>query len=417
MKTIHIMITITVLVLSSLQAFAANATVFGFWGDAMKDVGNGNYINQTSGASNVHYVSASFDGGANDEWREKVQLAKDHNNKVILMLEGAVFQWASLDISSKAYFNLQSLKNKLAGLEDVILGVYLIDEPYWKNSSANKPLSYEVVFNNIQTVSALIKQNFPNKVIMLTEAAPVIGAGNIKFPSNVDWIGANCYLYYTECKNATELENLYNQLYKNFLPNQKMLFTLDGHWMNLTEGKTKLQQDKLIRRNQEIMKLSFKYRTAAYFPFIYQSENEMLGTQDMPYLKEYLFKLGKEIMAGTYNPNQPINPPAGECAVLEPTCEGKDYVRRDSCGKELGRWLNAPVPYCPRGGTTVPVAPTPAPAPVCAVLEPTCEGKDYVRRDSCGKELGRWLNAPVPYCPREGATVPVAPTPAPAPAP
>ncbi|MBC7741571.1 MAG: hypothetical protein H7061_05210, partial [Bdellovibrionaceae bacterium] len=151
--------------------------------------------------------------------------------------------------------------------------------------------------------------------------------------------------------------------------------------------------------------------------------------------------------------------PAPVCAVLEPTCEGKDYVRRDSCGKELGRWVNAPVPYCPREGTTVPVAPTPAPAPVCAILEPTCEGKDYVRRDSCGKELGRWVNAPVPYCPdssaapvctvlepkcegkdsvrrdscgkelgrwvnapvpycpREGATVPVAPTPAPAPAP
>ncbi|MBC7743164.1 MAG: hypothetical protein H7061_13270, partial [Bdellovibrionaceae bacterium] len=77
------------------------------------------------------------------------------------------------------------------------------------------------------------------------------------------------------------------------------------------------------------------------------------------------------------------------CTVKEPTCEGnKDWVRRDSCGKEIGRWENAPAPYC-----------QPAAAASCTVLEPTCENnKDWVRRDSCGKEIERWANAPAPYC-------------------
>ncbi len=98
----------------------------------------------------------------------------------------------------------------------------------------------------------------------------------------------------------------------------------------------------------------------------------------------------------------PITTTPVQCVTLEPTCEGKDYVRRDSCGKELGRWTNAPPPYCPQAGTNpAPVlTPQPAPPPVqCVTLEPTCEGKDWVRRDSCGKELGRWSNAPPPYCP------------------
>ena len=420
LKTTQLLVTMFVLLLASVQAFAAGPSVFGFWGDGLKGVGSGNYINQTASASNVHFVSASFDNGANEEWRQKVQQAKDNNSKVILMLEAAVFQWASLQPSASAQFNLNSLKGKLAGLEDVILGVYLIDEPYWKNSSATKVLTHDEVYNNIQYVSALIKQTFPNTTIMLTEAAPVIGAGDIKFPSNVDWIGANCYLYYTECKTVTELENLYNQISKNFLPNQKMLFTLEGHWMNQTEGRTQLQQEKLIRRNQEILKLSSHYNTAAYFPFIYQSDGEMLGTEEMPYLKSYLFNLGKLLMAGTYDFNQSINQPVGECVVLEPSCEGKDWVRRDSCGKELGRWLNAPPPYCPKESVPVPVptpAPAPAPAPICVVQEPSCEGKDWVRRDSCGKELGRWLNAPLPYCPSGGASAPIAPAPAPTPTP
>lgn len=109
------------------------------------------------------------------------------------------------------------------GLEDSIIGVYLIDGPYWKNSSAKKPLTNAAVLKNLQEAAGLVKQYFPEVAVMLTEAAPVIGAGNIRFPANVDWIGPNCYLYNDECKTIPELENLYHKLAQNFSSEQKMI--------------------------------------------------------------------------------------------------------------------------------------------------------------------------------------------------
>lgn len=116
--------------------------------------------------------------------------------------------------------------------------------------------------------------------------------------------------------------------------------------MNRKEGLTNTTQEALKKRNDHIIKLSLKFKTVAYFPFIYQSQDEMLGTEEMPLLKSHLSKLGKAIKAGTFDAAKWNETPTEECRVLEPTCEGKDYVRRDSCGKELGRWLNAPTPYC-----------------------------------------------------------------------
>ncbi len=388
---------LTLLFVKNIQA-ASDVKYFGFWGDAMDHTGNGNYINETSGASNVHFVSASLDSGASEDWRNKVIQAQSKNNKVILMLEGGMFNWASLVLSSSRYSNLQSLKTKLAGLEDSIVGVYLIDEPLWKNSTSSQRLTEKEVFDNLESAASLVKQYFPGVAVALTEAAPAVNQGT-KFPSSVDWIGVNCYAYYDECKTPEMLDTLYNFVAKNLLPNQKMIFTLEGHWLSRAEGLTSVTQQKLIKRSTEILRFAAKYPAVGFFPFLYQSQNETIGTAEMPLLKDYLFKLGQKVRDGTYNSN---NPSSGLCVDLEPSCEGKDYVRRNSCGEEIGRWLNAPPPYCPAGGVT-PTPPT-QPIPQCQPLEPTCEGKDYVRRDSCGAELGRWVNAPPPYCLPPAAT-------------
>jgi hypothetical protein len=99
--------------------------------------------------------------------------------------------------------------------------------------------------------------------------------------------------------------------------------------------------------------------------------------------------MGLDIKNGTFTPGQ-------TCIVYDPTCEGVDWVRRDSCGKEIERWKNAPKPYCPAGSGAIPAANTNT---TCTVLAPKCEGADSVRRDSCGNEIERWKNAPKPYCP------------------
>jgi hypothetical protein len=390
-------------VAANIQYLGQSNFYFGFWGDGASNVGAGNYINETADMSNIHYVSASLDGTTSDEWRQKIIQAQNKNHKVILMLEGALFKWASVDLNPSRDYILDLLKKNLVGLDDTIVGVYLIDEPYWKNSSAVSPLTTQDVYENLKLAAVSVKTYFPQATIMLTEAAPVIkaaaetGVDALHFPPNIDWIAANCYLYYDECQTVADLDELYHKVAMNLSANQKMFFTLEGHWNIKKVGILQSTQINLIQRNEVILKLSAKYPTVAYFPFLYQSQGEASGIADMPLLKTYFQKLWNGISDGSYKAGNPI------CVTLEPTCEGNDYIRRDTCGNELGRWANAPVPFCPGN-----LFPTPAPTPVvCINLEPKCEGKDWVRRDSCGKEVGRWLNAPSPYCP-------VVATPAPA---
>lgn len=376
--------------------------VFGYWGDAMEGSGKGNYIDQTQNVSNVHHISASFDGETSEEWRTKIlQATNNGRNKVILMVEGGIFVWMSAKLAPGRFENMRKLDARLAGLKHHIMGVYLIDEPFWKNSDLAKEnkIPEADVYKNVKEAAELVKFYFPSAKVILTEAAPAVLARNIKFPASVDWIGMNCYLYYDECKTVEELDDLYRKTAQNLLPNQKMIFTLDAHWKIKSVGMQKDTQIELIKRNDEIIALSTHYPTAAYFAFLYQSQDLASGAEDMPLIKDYFTQMGTNILNGTFKPNQ-------ICIVMDPACEGKDYVHRNTCGKEIGRWANAPEPYCPKAGAPIP-ATTPAPVPVaapapvaagCKVLEPSCEGKDWVRRDTCGKELGRWLNAPTPYC-------------------
>jgi hypothetical protein len=377
---------------------------FGYWGDGMRGVGNGNYINETSAVSNVHFISANLDGETSDEWITKVTQARNNNGKVILMVEGGLFKWQTLEPAINNTTNIRMLDAKLAGLRDSIIGVYLVDEPYYKNITAKNPLSETQVYNNIKEAATLMKFFFPSAAVILTEAAPAVLDGSVRFPAEVDWIGVNCYSYYTECKTVTDLESLYHKLADNFLPNQKMVFTLDGLWMVKAEATTSATQNAIIKRDQDILRLSTQFNTIAFFPFIWQSNDDMVGTEDMPLVKAYLNKIGSDIKNGTFNP---ASATTATCIVKDPTCEGVDWVRRDSCGKEIERWKNAPKPYCPAGSGAIPVAP--ATTATCIVKDPTCEGVDWVRRDSCGKEIERWKNAPKPYCPAGSGVIPVAP--------
>ena len=394
---------------SSTLAYA-QVEYFGFWGDAMNGVGNGNYIDETAAVSNLHFISSNTDSDQFDGLIAKVKQAKSKGNRSVLMLESFFFEWASVNLATSRELRLNKLKVALKDYESSIFGIYIIDEPYWKNSLSAKKISNEEVGRNLQEAARLARRFFPNAVVITTEASPMLTQPQISFPAEIDWIGVNCYVYYRECRNKAELETLYNNLLGILKHNQQMVLTLDGHWNGRKGINYDDIQNKIVARNNLILSIAHRYPIVAFFPFLYQSDNsgheDLVGTNELPKVKAQLFDLGKRIRAGE----------TVICKTLAPTCEGRDYVRRDSCGMELERWKNAPPPYCPAGGVTTPVpTPTPTPPPVtCTVMEPKCEGRDYVRRDSCGKEIERWKNAPPPYCPVGGVTTP-SPTPTPPP--
>ncbi len=378
-----------------LQQLSGDIRYFGFWGDALNGVGTGDYIQETASAANVHFIGVNSDYGITQAWSDKVSAARSKGNKSILMLESVLFQWASSNPHPYRASLMNNLKSVLAGQESSIVGIYLIDEPFWKNSLNTKPLSDDQVYANLADAAKFVKQHFPNAVVITTEAAPVVQSKNIQMPQEIDWIGVNCYAYYAECTTVEQLDGLYTRLKNALKSHQKMIFTLDGHWSSLTGIDASTGATRLVNRNKDILKLIPKYPTIALFPFIYQSHGPegIIGTRDLPEpsdkslipLKTLLFGLGGRIKG---------------CTSLNPSCEGKDYVRRDSCGNEIERWKNAPAPYCQVQPIPNPTpTQTQAPAPNCVSQTPRCEGRNYVRRDSCGREIERWKNAPAPYCP------------------
>jgi hypothetical protein len=430
----------------AINPSGSSAAYFGYFGDGMYGEGTGDYINSTASSSNVHFISGPFDADSGNEWVRKASEAVAKKQKIIIMVAYGIFKWQSLELSESRVENIRNLEQKLYPFKKDIIAAYLIDEPVYANQTNQKPLPVQDVYKNLAEGATLVKSYFPDAAVFLTEAAPAIkygadsGPGAIAFPAEIDWVGLNCYLFYAECRTTVELDALFAKLYKNLLPNQRMLFTLDSQWPDTVAALQPQTQMNLISRNESIMKFAEKYQPIAYFPFIYQSATGRAGAEDMPIVKKYIDGLAPAVLNGTFKAgvtcidlgsmcegadsvhrdscnnelgrvkNSSLcstgtgSPSTSTCSVLEPKCEGNDYVRRDSCGNEIDRWKNAPAPYCKAP------APTPVPAPVvCNVLDPKCEGTDYVRRDSCGKEIDRWKNAPAPYCKAP------APTPVPAP--
>lgn len=360
---------------------------FAFFGDAMNGVGSGNFIQKTKEVSTLHFITASYENES-IEWRNKVSEAANGGNKSVLMLESLFFQWASVRPNANQHNQLEQLKQKLTGLEDSIAVIYLIDEPYFKNSLASAPLSIEQVHANLEEAALIAKSYFPKAKIAMTEAYPSFKT-NFKIPASIDWIGVNCYLFFGKACSLDKLAEFNLALSKKMLPHQRFIFTLDAYWGNSDAGKPAVQKS-IIARNNEIMKLAQKHNAVAFVPFLYQSHisstETLHGANEMEQVLNYLTSIGKRVKNKTFSYSN-------VCEVQEAKCEGKDYVRRNSCGNEIERWKNAPSPYCLGPGEVLPAKPG------CTVLEPKCEGVDYIRRDSCGNMMERWANAPAPYCP------------------
>lgn len=422
---------------NSTAAQAAAVRYYGFFSDSNKYVGNGSdYGPATRAMANVHFVNDgfTFENGAfvaSPEWYRKVNDAAQVGNKSILMLQDVMF---SSDVTprTEAGDYLAALRDRLDSVKSNVVGIYLFDEPFWKHGGS---IGRSVINERLAFAATLARSYFPGASVIVTEGSPVVLDGRVNdhptfrfdvasnpigFPAEVDWVGVNCYRYYLECSDAPN-PNVWAKLRRE--PNQKMVFTMDGYYLRAGPSKN---FDQFLQWNEALKQVAAGYPTIAFIPFLYQSTSEMFGIDASDDLKAYFSFVGSSVKNGTFNygpitVGSPPPPPPPQCTVLAPTCEGRDSVRRDSCGVEIERWVNAPPPYCPAQCTVLEPtcegrdyvrrdscgaeierwvnAPAPYCAAQCTVLEPTCEGVDWVRRDSCGAELGRWVNAPAPYCP------------------
>ncbi|MBC7741982.1 MAG: hypothetical protein H7061_07290 [Bdellovibrionaceae bacterium] len=347
---------------------------FGFFADGMEHEGTGNYINETSPVANLHFVNADTLEGLT----VKIKQAVSKNSKVIIIAEGYLFDWQTVKLQANYKSNILNLRNHLASnnLLSAVVGFYMIDEPYFKNSVATNQISEQEVFNNLRSAAIEVTNNFGNTAIVSTEAFPTLdkfmSTGQwLGFPTEYNWLAFNCYLTYgLTCSTEQKYSNYITAFRSKMSGNQRLFLTLDNY-TNINPVAS--MQAQLIARSQFQHQLALQYNAVALVSFMYQGASDRLGVQNMPELRNYVFNLASSITgksSGAATTPTPT-PAAGGCTDLEPRCEGADSVRRNSCGDVTGRWVMAPI--CTRT---------------------TCEGADFVRRDSDNKVIEVWANAP-----------------------
>ena len=302
---------------ATLNSITSNLRYFGFFADAMQGAGIGNYIDSTSMVANIHFIS----GDTPNLIAGKVRQAKNQNNKAVLMLENHIFNWQTVELQANYVNNLSSIYGelKIQGLLDTVLGIYVIDEPYLKNKIAKSPLTEQQVFNGLKIAADAILNTFGTKVILASEAYPIIddslSSGSwLAFPENYNWLAVNCYLAFgSVCDTNEKYEKYVSTLasHLNTTKNQHMFLTIDNYW-NSDAAKTTEIQRKLITRVNFQVELAKKYNAVALVSFLYQSvpAENLFGLVEMPNLKDYVFGIaalitGKNIPAPIPIPTPP----------------------------------------------------------------------------------------------------------------
>ena len=341
---------------------------FGFWGSAMNGVGNGNYIDQTKDFSNVAFVRAD----AISEWKSKISQAKNVGQLSILMIQNLLFPWASSHLYSDAFSRFKSFWDSLEpSLQEAVLGFYIFDEPYWNNSMNTwDSVSENELHKNLEESIKIINQITKGKLTMLTFAHTEVSQ-QLLIPENADWIGVNCYASFGNVCSEAAVMGYLNILKQKKTSSQKFMLTIDSYWNTAPSDES---QAIILKRIDFWQKWIDKQTDViAITPFIWQNhiQEQIYGAESMPNVRAKLIEMGKSIVKLSNNIIRET------CILLAPACEGLDYVRRDSCGNEIERLVNA----------------SNCAVRTCTLLAPACEGLDYVRRDSCGNEIERLVNA------------------------
>jgi hypothetical protein len=384
----------------------------GFWGSALSGLPDA--IDDTAGFTNLVHMrddpgSATFDAN--------MRRARANGQQVVLHVQNVFFAFASGHLVADPSGAWDAFLAAAAPYDDVVMGYYLFDEPFWNNDSIDgfDKVSDAELAQNLATAAALVKARRPGLPLLMTYAFPEV-TPSLQLTPGVDWVALDCYRSYqlngdcTDAKTVALLDELRGMLG----PDQRLFITADAFFEIAPNESI---ENAVLQRIQLLERYTAEHpEVVAWLPFIYQSDASAgrYGATSMPRLLDWYRHFGRTLL-GVEEPtptstacegsdwvrrdgdglevgrwaNAPPPYCPGPCFVDGSTtvgCEGHDYVRRDSCGGEVGRWANAPAPYCPAcvpdGTTTV-----------------GCEGTDYVRRDSCGGEVGRWANAPPPYCP------------------
>jgi hypothetical protein len=299
---------------------------FGFWGNAVEGIGEGNAMAETASFSNLVFVRG----------REisKLREARERGLKAILMVQDLFFPPSSTVPRNDYRERFVDYWRSLSDFHDVILGFYLYDEPLWRNSlsETRQTTDRQSLHDHLRAISRFVRRE-TNRITALTHAYVAVERG-WPLVRSTDWTGINCYAAFGPQCSEQKLREYFRQLIIQKAPSQRIMATVDAFRFR---DQRLVSQQQIIQRIDVWMDLVHRTdQVAAITPFLYQNDDnpreQLQGAETMPDVLERLEQVGRRV----------IRRSRGECVTEEPRCEGFDSVRRDSCGSELERWRSAP---------------------------------------------------------------------------
>jgi hypothetical protein len=161
---------------------APGVRYFGYWGARLTPT-LGNHLPEVRGRSNLNWVGISDVTGYVPEVLDDCAPAS-----CVVYTGNEFFTGCGAGGSCELYPNYQERWNRLAEAVrsesrlDRVAAFYLLDEPYQRGASET----------DLTTAAKTIKATFPDKRVMMVEAAPSV-TPDLKVPAEVDWVGFDQY--------------------------------------------------------------------------------------------------------------------------------------------------------------------------------------------------------------------------------
>lgn len=259
---------------------------FGYFANGATGNGTGNYLNETSLRSNIHFITMAEE--TDQSMFDKLEIVKNNNQRAIMLPQHLFYSWSGENLVvpyTNAEERFVKVFKSIEKYKEYILGYYLFDEPYWAND-LNKEFIQpnSVIYNGLQTSGSIIKKYHSEAKVILTVAFTELQL-DIQIPDIVDWFGMNCYLTYGSDCSEENLIIYFQKLEGLRKPHQKLVLTLDAYSKTAPTNETQID---LIRRVKFWFQMTKNSEVAAYFPFIYQNFETNYGAETHPILLNYL---------------------------------------------------------------------------------------------------------------------------------
>ncbi|MFS4494461.1 hypothetical protein [Maribacter sp. 2308TA10-17] len=267
-----------------------------YWDDPTDSESKTNYADEIHNFSNLADVLVV---SPNADLTQRIQTFADLDLKAILHLNELFFELIDTNSPSGSNYNLRpDYKDRWNEFKDINLSIlntnyigalYIGEEPTWNG----------ITFTELNSVSQLLKTDFPSIPSMIIEAYPSLS--DLQIPETVDWIGFDRYFIKNPNTNSEFQKDWALLKSKISNPTQKIMVILDSHfidWAHGDLGNIDLTQMDEVANNYYILAKSDE-KVVGILGYFWPNGfdiPESIGARGMPekVISEYQ-RIGKEI--------------------------------------------------------------------------------------------------------------------------